>query len=62
VALLPPGKNWRMSAEIVAILVRALCKRCRMARRGTLVRAGRVSVAVMGVVVVAVAATTASEK
>jgi hypothetical protein len=59
VLLLPPGKYWRMSAEIVAILIRAPWKRCRMARRDPLVRAGRVSVAVMGAVVVAVAVAVA---
>jgi hypothetical protein len=35
-----PGKYWRMSEESVAILVRALWKRCRMSRRGTLGWAG----------------------
>jgi hypothetical protein len=51
-----------MSEEsVVAILVRALRKRCRISRRTTLVRAVLVTVGVADVLVVAVA-TVALEK
>jgi hypothetical protein len=55
-----PGKYWRMSEESVAILVRALWRRCRTSRRRILKRAGLVTIGV--VVVLYVVATVALEK